>query len=453
MNKSLCVAAVLVLLVVSVGLLLGLFGSIGANAAPTAAKVAPKRADGAIVDPDGAVRVDDKEDHLRIHRAIWAGKGSMTTGRKADDQARHPQPNVLSGPEREAIGLVIYLTPEAWTQSDLARSVARGAGAFHRMVAAINYQLAQQNATGDQHPLVAGLGFSPAAWQRWGGAHWGTPAGMAPFAGYEGPEGWPVMPATAGDLFIHAKCGRRDALYGLANSFVELLGGSSVVETTDATMAWRNGLDGSNRDLTGYVDGTNNCPSTNTVGMGLISADQDPVHVNGSFAIAQRWLHDLAAFGRLNATAQDAVFGRTKRDSQPIPHPPPDSHLVRVRQKEFGYFIVRQAIPWGDTSRRAGLFFIAYASDARRLELMCRSMVGQGTPFTPAGPYDAVMRFSVPETGNFWYFPSMELLQSLGEKDFFYQIGAWRPTAKGARTPIKIVAHVEPPAGDRRRPR
>jgi len=327
-----------------------------------------------------------------------------------------PQPNVLSRSRQQASGIVIYLTPEAWTQDVPGRNVSRAAGVFHKLVRAINDQLADQNATGDQQPLLAGLGFSAAAWHRWGG-HLGMPVGMTDFAGYAGPDGWPVMEATGGDLFIHSKSDRRDVLFTLATAFVQLLGGEAVVESIDTTMAWRNGLDGSNRDLTGYVDGVNNCPMGKTAEMGLISIEQDPRHVNGSFAIAQRWLHDLAAFARLNVTAQNDVFGRTKRTSKPLPYPPRSAHLVRVDQDAFGYFIVRQAIPWGDSPGRAGLFFIAYSSDARRLEAMCISMVGQGTPVTPAGIPDAVMRFSVPETSNFWYLPSMQLLASLGNDD------------------------------------
>ncbi|ALD62197.1 Dyptype peroxidase [Mollivirus sibericum] len=325
--------------------------------------------------------------------------------------SRHPQPNILTGLDYEAAGVTIYLRPEAWTDPALSAYVRATCSRFQAMARHIDLLLASQGAR-----LVAGIGFSSHAWRQWGKSS-APPMGMMDFPGYAGPDGWPVMEPTGGDVFLHIKSSRRDAIHRLVTDFVGLLAasGQDPVERIDSIDAWRNILDGQNRDLTGYVDGTTNCPAQEAVSMGLISADVDPYHANGSFAIGQRWVHNLAAFDAMNVSSQDAVFGRTKAKSQALPYPPPDAHVVRVRQSDFGYFIVRQAMPWGDAAKgNAGLFFIAYSNDARRLGQMCLSMVGQGTHATRAGPYDAIMRFSVPATNNFWYFPSMELLDDMG---------------------------------------
>jgi putative iron-dependent peroxidase len=322
----------------------------------------------------------------------------------AQSQQYHPQPNVLTGLNHQAVGATIYLRPEVWVNASLAQYAQQIAAQFPEIVLSINSQV---NGTG----LVGGIAFSAYTWQRWG-QFLPMPKGLFDFPGYTGPDGWPVMPRTGGELFIHAKASRRDVLYALVTTFVDYLG-DAIVDHIDVIEAWQNVLDGENRDLTGYVDGSVNCPPDQKVPQGLIGAE-DKYHTNGSFAIAQRWVHNLKAFLAMNGTLQNDVFGRTKKESNELPNPPLTSHMVRVRQSNFGYFLVRQAMPWGDAVRKnAGLFFIAYTKDAHRLDAMCASMVGQGTFATPPGPYDAIMKFSDPVANNFWYFPSMEVLSQL----------------------------------------
>jgi hypothetical protein len=41
----------------------------------------------------------------------------------------------------------------------------------------------------------------------------------------------------------------------------------------------------------------------------------------------------------MNGTLQNDVFGRTKKESNELPNPPLTSHMVRVRQSNFGYFL------------------------------------------------------------------------------------------------------------------
>jgi hypothetical protein len=41
----------------------------------------------------------------------------------------------------------------------------------------------------------------------------------------------------------------------------------------------------------------------------------------------------------MNGTMQNDVFGRTKKESNELPNPPLTSHMVRVKQSNFGYFL------------------------------------------------------------------------------------------------------------------
>nr|UDO47935.1 dyp-type peroxidase [Pandoravirus massiliensis] len=329
-------------------------------------------------------------------------------------QSHRPQTSVLTGLGRNAIGTTIRLSAAAWYDPAMSAHARGVVATFPALVDAV---VAMDQANEGDANLTAGIGLSPSLWARWRSSL-STPVGMVDFPGYEGVGGWPRMPRIEGDLFVHAKAGRRDALYTLVSLLVRHLGAAAIsdVLTVDA---WTNALDGQNRDLTGFVDGTVNAPSGQKALAGLISAAVDPAHVNGSFAIAQVWHHDLAAFGALNLTAQEAVFGRTKAQSLPLAHQAPSSHVARVRQSALGYFIVRQAMPWGDpASAGVGLLFIAYSGDAHHLDTMCRSMVGSGPGIAgaPHGVPDAIMRFSSPTTGNYWYFPSIEMLAQLAKQ-------------------------------------
>ncbi|AVK77295.1 Dyptype peroxidase protein [Pandoravirus macleodensis] len=329
-------------------------------------------------------------------------------------QSHRPQGSVLTGLDRNAVGVTIHLTAAAWYDPAVSARARTVVATFPALVDSVS---AMARASGGDGNLTAGIGLSPALWARWRSSL-SVPVGMVDFPGYEGVDGWPRMPRTEGDLFVHAKAARRDVLYALIDLLAKRLGADAVgtVVTVDA---WTNALDGQNRDLTGFVDGTVNAPSGQKALAGLISAAVDPIHVNGSFAIAQVWRHDLAAFGALNLTAQEAVFGRTKAQSLPLARQAPSSHVARVRQSALGYFIVRQAMPWGDpASADVGLLFIAYAGDARHLDTMCRSMVGSGPGMAgaPHGVPDAIMRFSTPTTGNYWYFPSIEMLAQLAKQ-------------------------------------
>ena len=47
----------------------------------------------------------------------------------------------------------------------------------------------------------------------------------------------------------------------------------------------------------------------------------------------------VQAFLAMNGTMQNDVFGRTKKESNELPNPPHTSHMVRVKQSNFGYFL------------------------------------------------------------------------------------------------------------------
>jgi porphyrinogen peroxidase len=69
--------------------------------------------------------------------------------------------------------------------------------------------------------------------------------------------------------------------------------------------------------------------------------------------------------------------------------------------------IVRQSLPFGDSNQN-GLLFIAYSSDVSKFDHMLDRMTGN----TDDGKNDSIMKFSTCVSGNYWYFPSFNELNS-----------------------------------------
>ena len=58
------------------------------------------------------------------------------------------------------------------------------------------------------------------------------------------------------------------------------------------------------RDLTGFIDGTENPPVAEAHDVAIIPDGE--IGAGGSFVIAMRWVHDLAAFGALEQANRKA---------------------------------------------------------------------------------------------------------------------------------------------------
>jgi porphyrinogen peroxidase len=91
----------------------------------------------------------------------------------------------------------------------------------------------------------------------------------------------------------------------------------------------------------------------------------------GSFAIAQRWVHDLSYFHGLPLNEQEATFGRTKEDNKRLDVQPPRSHLrhVELRAGKTGDDstpkrdeMSRRSTPYAFHDGTVGLYFMGFAA-------------------------------------------------------------------------------------------
>ena len=168
------------------------------------------------------------------------------------------------------------------------------------------------------------------------------------------------------------------------------------------------------RDLTGFIDGTENPKGRERAEAALIGRE-DPAFAGGSFVFTQRYVHDLARWERLAVREQEGAIGRRKRDSRELADrvKPATAHIARVVIEEDGreLEIVRHSSPYGTTSE-CGLFFIAYTRDLAIPEKMLRRMMGAADD----GLHDRLMEFTRAVSGATFFAPSLAALRSLGTR-------------------------------------
>lgn len=239
-------------------------------------------------------------------------------------------------------------------------------------------------------------GFRPELWREV------RPNGVAPdLAGFNrnlvGADGY-TMPATQHDLVIWLAGGALDIVFDEARATVQALAGVAVV--ADETLGWPYQRD---RDLTGFIDGTENPSLVEAPTVALVPEGQPGA--GGSVLLLQKWTHEATAWESLPATAQERVIGRRKTDSVELDPKPADSHVARTDQDVFGR-IFRRNLPYGSVTDH-GTMFVGFCASDRPLARMLESMAGVG-----GGPRDALTRYSRPLTGAYYFVPSMDALRA-----------------------------------------
>lgn len=154
------------------------------------------------------------------------------------------------------------------------------------------------------------------------------------------------------------------------------------------------------RDLSGYIDGTENPQGEDAVAAGIVSGAGDGLD-GGSFVATQQWLHDLSHFESLAQDVRDNIIGRRLSDNEELDDAPASAHVKRTAQESFDpeAFIVRRSMPWADASGE-GLMFVAFGKTLDAFEAQLRRMVGEND-----GIVDGLFRFSRPVSGSYFWCP------------------------------------------------
>ena len=257
-----------------------------------------------------------------------------------------------------------------------------------RLLAAVA-DLAGGVTTGAGYMLV--VGFRPELWRRLDPAT--CPEGVHGFdEPIVGPDGF-TMPATQHDLIVWMASSARDVAFDGVQAAIEQLADHAVVADEEAGWAYRG-----HRDLTGFVDGTENPTLVEIPGYALYS---DGPATGASLLLIQRWPHE-AAWTELPVAAQEAAIGRTKDDDVELDPKPETAHAARTDQDEVGK-IVRRNMPYG-TAADHGTMFVGLTNDQAVMHRMLERMAGI------EGPRDELTRYTHPETGSYYVLPPIGAL-------------------------------------------
>ena len=207
-------------------------------------------------------------------------------------------------------------------------------------------------------------------------------------------------PSTQADLYVHIHSKYNGASIDCGNTFVSLFL-PNMLTVSDAQMGfvWRD-----SRDLTGFIDGTENPSGPSDRAEAALDSN------DCSYAIVQRFEHNLEKWGKLDRSSQEAVIGRTKPDSVQLDPLPPGSHVAHsdIDYNGENVKIVRHSLPYGMPNGVKGLWFTAYCHFLIGLDEIEKSIFGlRGTES------DHLMNFITPVTGGYYFVPSKSMLSKL----------------------------------------
>jgi porphyrinogen peroxidase len=318
---------------------------------------------------------------------------STTPGAKVGPPAV-PQA-VVQALTRAAIFLVVTMN------SGAAKVVRSFCGDLPALLRAVGFRDIEGN-------LSCVLGFGSDAWDKLHGP--ARPAELHPFREIRAGSRHAV--ATPGDLLFHIRAKRMDLCFELATQIMARL--RDAVSPVDEVHGFRYFDD---RDLIGFVDGTENPTGQAAIDAALVGAE-DAAFAGGSYVIVQKYVHDLVAWNALSTEAQERIIGRTKLSDIELDDAvkPTFAHnaltTITVDGKEIK--ILRDNMPFGSAAQgEFGTYFIGYARSPRTIEQMLENMfVGR-----PAGNYDRLLDFSRALSGNLFFAPSSTFLENIGDDE------------------------------------
>src|ERR1700691_1981818 len=201
-----------------------------------------------------------------------------------------PQP-VLAPLTSAAIFLVVCIKPDRESYATVRSFCADLPGIFR----AVDFRRIEAGRS-----CVAGFGSD--AWDKLFGTP--RPAELHPVREIRSGERHAV--STPADVLFHIRAKRMDLCFELVTQIMERIGGA--VGAVDETHGFRYFDD---RDLLGFVDGTEN-PRGQTALNAALVAGEDSQFAGGSYVIVQKYLHDMSRWNALSTEQQERIVGRKK---------------------------------------------------------------------------------------------------------------------------------------------
>lgn len=315
----------------------------------------------------------------------------------AEEVTSVPQP-VLAPLTSAAIFLVVCIKPDRESYATVRSLCADLPGIFR----AVDFRRIEGG-------LSCVAGFGSDAWDKLFGNP--RPAELHPFREIQSGDRHAV--STPADVLFHIRAKRMDLCFELVTAIMDRIGGA--VFAVDETHGFRYFDD---RDLLGFVDGTENPRGNAALDAALVPAGGDPSFAGGSYVIIQKYLHDMSQWNALSTEQQERIIGRKKLSDIELSDAAkaPFAHNVLTTVVENGkqVEILRDNMPFGKPGHgEFGTYFIGYCRTPRITEQMLKNM------FTgnPPGNYDRILDFSRAVTGSLFFAPSLTFLENLGDEE------------------------------------
>ncbi|MDE8602853.1 Dyp-type peroxidase [Marinomonas sp. RSW2] len=254
----------------------------------------------------------------------------------------------------------------------------------------------------DAH-LHATIGLSDQVWDELDTTR--RPKYLAPFPHIAGKE-IEIKPTDV-DLVLHIRSSRHDATYQLGCTLYSAFGTSVTLAEEVSCFKYMD-----NRDLTGFVDGTENPEGEQRKTVALVGKE-DPDFKNGSYLNLIRFVHNLERWEKEDLKTQEDVYGRTKHTNQEYPSSEKSvhAHTKRTSLKDengCAMEILRQSIPFASLTEK-GLMFASYSKTPETFNMMLKSMIKGDQD----GNTDHLMKYTRATTAQAFFIPANNWLTSL----------------------------------------
>jgi putative iron-dependent peroxidase len=206
-----------------------------------------------------------------------------------------------------------------------------------------------------------------------------------------------ILPSSSSALWCWLRGEDRGKLLHMSKKIIAAVSSAFALDSVIDSFQYDNG-----RDLTGYLDGTENPQGKNASDAAIVRGQGAGLD-GSSFVAVQKWILDFKRFEAMSAEDQDNAIGRRRSDNLELTGAPRSAHVKRTAQESFSpeAFILRRSMPWADGAT-GGLNFVAFGKSFHAFEAQLKRMVGAEDGIT-----DALFKFTRPVTGDYFWCPPM----------------------------------------------
>lgn len=206
------------------------------------------------------------------------------------------------------------------------------------------------------------------------------------------------MPATQHDAWIWISGPSKTTVYENANFVCHAL--KDIAKPVSEEWGWQYK---ESRDLTGFVDGTENPGIITAPALTLVPSGENGA--DGCILLYQKWRHEVQKWLGTDKATQESAIGRTKDDDEELDPKPEHAHAARTVIEKDGIELkmFRRNVAYGGVVDH-GTLFVGFSQDQFRQAEMLRRMAGVD------GIRDLLTEFAVPLTGAYYVVPALETL-------------------------------------------